>query len=239
MTFGLLILIVVTIIFFVVLNLSLTWRLLSLRVVAQPNKPKHFSALMFGDPIEPTTITDEKFSLKTTDKERSFYSDFADFSAIINTMSWGQFKRNPWRLQELPDTELNPTSFDRSFKRHYDIFYNRARVGKIEISPSDSYSAEKPYVYTDINLQFVRLISFDAVERFLTEIAYLVTDKGDYATSRDVITVAETESLWKTQELFYSGDHADNLGELELSFDGAAFRYFSRRDILREERGIQ
>jgi hypothetical protein len=171
------------------------------------------------------------------EKELRFFSDFADFADVVN---WRlEENDHPWRLQELPEVDLSlHGDFNHGpiYGRSYAIFHNQERLGTLEISPGIQYSAETPRVITRIQLEFVRVLSFDAIRTFLTDIADHTCDLYENTEERfqaeQAIDRAMTEVLWRTSQVsrFRGPDFTEGYGELNLRLDGTATWYIGRRD---------
>src|SRR5262249_27445292 len=136
----------------------------------------------------------------------------------------------PWRLQELPDTERRIGVFeDPTFGRRYSVFHNQVCLGTLEVSPGFKYSADKPNVLTEIELDWVRLLPHDAISGFLSDVALHVRDEDDDAESHIIaIECAITRVLWETQRV-ETGMDGEGYGELRWQFRGSANWYFRRR----------
>ena len=80
------------------------------------------------------------------------------------------------RLQELKDTKLRTFNNDVPKQgRRYDVFYNRQRVGSLEIADTSDYTIEEPRVIANLVIRDPRPISFDDISRFLTSVATLLS----------------------------------------------------------------
>jgi hypothetical protein len=210
----------------------------------KPPKPKKkfITALLHSEPIAPKhqppkTIGDQFPSL-VTEQDRLFFGDFADFADVVNW--WLSDDGGRWRLQELPETELELDFSDTpNFGRRYTIFYNQVRLGILEVSPSFEYSTDKPNVYTNIELDCIRLLSFDTVEGFLTDIALHGCNPDqktqEHFKTRQRIHRALTQVLWQVQQISESGTDSEDWGDLEVRLDGSATWYFTRRQALRKQ----
>jgi len=146
----------------------------------------------------------------------------------------------PWRLQELPDAELSlDVSDSPTHGRRYAIFHNQERVGTLEVSDF-FYRTEAPRVITRLRLDYVRLLSFDAVRDFLTAMALHTCDAGpdskEYSQATQAIDCAMTEALWRTQQISTFGMNGKDWGKIDLRLDGTAGWYFERRQALRRNR---
>ena len=226
----------------VFLNLAATimlWREAARK--PQKLKKKFVTALLNSTPIaakhEPPKNFDEDFPSLVTESDRLFFEDFTDFGAVVNWWLADECVGGPWRLQELPDTELKLDLSDSpDFGRRCAIFHNQVRVGTLEVSPSWNYNAAKPEVYTKIELNWIRLFSFDSVQSFLTGIALHVCNPDpntkEYSETRQNIDRALMEVLWETQKFDEFDLDIDTWGELELRLNGLVFWYITRRRAL-------
>jgi hypothetical protein len=172
-------------------------------------------------------------------KELQFFSDFADFADVVNWwLADPDVGGRPWRLQELPEVDLSlhgNFNYGPVYGRSYAIFYNQERVGTLEISSGFQYSSENPRVFTYIQLDLVRVFSFDTVRTFLTDIAYHTCDfrpgTSEYFQAEQAIDRAMTEVLWHVNQVSRYGLHlGEDYGELNLRLDGTATWYVGRRD---------
>jgi hypothetical protein len=171
-------------------------------------------------------------------KELQFFSDFAEFANVVNWWLGEEYNARPWRLQELPEVDLSlhgDFRYGPRYGRSYAIFHNQERLGTLEISNSSQYSAETPRVITLIQLEFVRVLSFDAIRTFLTDIAHHTCDLYDTKErfqAEQAIDRAMTEVLWRTSQVYWEGrpDFAEDYGEINLRLDGTATWYIGRRD---------
>lgn len=232
----------------VFLNLAATvmlWR----EAARKPPKPKKkfISALLHSKPIAPKhelpKIIGEDFPSLVTEEDRLFFDDFTDFSAVVNWWLADDYVGGPWRLQELPGTELKLDFSDMpDFGRRYAIFHNQISVGTLEVSPSFRYNTEEPNVRTQIELNWIRLFSFDNVQSFLTGIALHVCDPDpstkEYSQTRQNIDRALTEVLWQIQQISEFGMDGEDWGELELHLDGSPSWYFVRRQALQKRETV-
>jgi hypothetical protein len=165
-----------------------------------------------------------------------FFHDFRDFADTVNawmtyldTSPWW----NAWRLQELPDSKLEPGPFDDddflppTYGRRYAIFHNQVNLGTLEAS-----GTLYPKVHVVIKLKYVRLLSLSAVQGFLSNISQLVCDPGDQqeTDAQQKIDRAITEVLWHASEIWNKAD--GDYGQIELRLQGSAEFYFERRQAL-------
>jgi hypothetical protein len=147
---------------------------------------------------------------------------------------------SPWRVQELPKSDLlelwegsGPT-----YGRTYAVFHNQVRLGEIEIRPDRKYSTENPRVTVHVELDWVRLLHFERIRSFLTDIAMHISeyrpDTLEYVRANQQINLAMTRVLWKTQEISQYGLEPD-YGEIEVELNGLASFYLDRRQALRNQ----
>jgi hypothetical protein len=209
-----------------------------------PAKPKKgfIDKLRKSEPItpkhQPPAAIDEKFGSFVTDEDRQFFADFADFASVVNWWFGDAHVGSAWRLQELPDTELKLDITDRpSLGRRYDVFHNQVRLGSLELSAGIHYSAEKPDVFANIELDWVRLLAFESVEEFLTGLALHVSDPNpntkEHFEARLLIDRALTQTLWQAQQVTEFEFDGQDWGELKLRLNGSAPWYLTRRQALR------
>jgi hypothetical protein len=71
--------------------------------------------------------------------ELQFFADFEDFADVVNSSLTDPYfhpHSSPWRLQELPKSELLHLCGHRTtYGRTYAVFHNQERLGEIEIKP--------------------------------------------------------------------------------------------------------
>ena len=171
---------------------------------------------------------------------QQFFADFEDFADVVNSWLADPHVGGPWRLQELPDAELSlGVSDSPTHGRRYAIFYNQERLGTVEVSDF-FYRTEAPRVITRLRVDYVRLLSFDAVRNFLSAIALHTCDASpdskEYSQATQAIDRAMTEVLWQTQQISTFGMNGKDWGKLDLRLDGTAGWYFERRGALRRNR---
>ena len=178
-------------------------------------------------------------------EELQFFSDFEDFANVVN--SWladpDVHPDNPWRLQELPKSELlklgNPEY--PTYGRTYAVFHNQVRVGKIEIKPDLEYSSQNPHVRVHVELDWVRLFALGTIRSFLIDIAQHVSEtrlKLEWLQTKQEIDLALIDVLWKTQEISQFGmDDEPSHGEIEVEFGGLASFYLRQREVWRKKFG--
>lgn len=180
---------------------------------------KFLKDLLRSTPIDPQHRPAESagpgYDSLVTDEDRLFFADFAAFAALLNRWFSERDGQCPWRLQELPETELKLSFYDSpSFGRRYEVYHNRVRLGEMEVAPAYQYAPDNPIIYADIELDWVRLLSFDQITDLLHGIAYhLCSDSIQDATSR--IHVALTKLLWN--DLKITGTDLDGQGTAILN----------------------
>jgi len=95
-----------------------------------------------------------------------------DFEAFANVINWHLVGYSPWRVQELPTSELAKLAVSHpAYGGRYAVFHNQARVGEIELQPDYLYSTENPGVTIHIELNWVRFLPFKTIRDFLTHVA--------------------------------------------------------------------
>lgn len=177
------------------------------------------------------------FGKKKKNELIQFFSDFKNFSNVVNEWLADPSVRppegSPWRLQDLPETELlnlwgggGPT-----YGRCYAVFHNQIRLGKIEIEPDASYSTENPCVTVHIELDWVRLLAAGTIRSFLIDIATHVSEYRpgslEYLQTNQHIDRALTGVLWETQEISQY-ELEPGYGQAELELSGLASFYIEQ-----------
>src|SRR6185312_10448900 len=155
------------------------WR----QAARRPPKPKKdfIAALLHGKPItpkhQPPRIIGERFSSLVTEEDQLFFGHFVDFATVVNWWLADKQVNSDWRLQELHDTELKLSFSDTpDFGRRYAVFHNQIQLGTLELSAGFDYSVENPNVCANVELEYVRLLTFGNVQSFLTSIALHVSN---------------------------------------------------------------
>jgi hypothetical protein len=234
------------------------WR----QAVRRPARPtKQFiKTLLHSEPVVPKHGRPTKWSFYADDEahlakysrtrlgavragERAFFQDFADFGEVMN--DWLHCLELPWRLQELPDNELQMFSQEPppSYGRRYLIFHNQARLGRLEMEVHDAshYTENNPTVSVAIELHSVRLIELETLRGLLEAIAAHVTDYHRECTeqtnARTTIDRAIQGVLWNTQHVSELDPELNETdwGGLECRFQGTALWYFQRREATRAQ----
>jgi hypothetical protein len=195
-------------------------------------KKKFIGALLDNKPIVPKHERPKTIGFSWEDP-RQFLNDFEDFADVVNWWLADPYVGGPWRLQELPDTELRIGNWDSPHVgRRFAVFHNQVSVGTLEVSPDYKYSSEKPTVRTDIELEWVRVFGFDDLYGFLETIALHVCDPRqetrEYFQTRAYIDRAVARVLWQAQHISRY-DLSPSYGELELSLSGSPTFYFDRQ----------
>jgi hypothetical protein len=186
---------------------------------SKPIVPKHRSPKIVGDGL--TSFVD--------DEDRQFFNDFAEFANVVNWWLRDTME-TPWRLQELPDTELHLDYSDMPlFGRRYEVFYNQVKLGTLEVSPNSDYGAENPNVRTSIQLDWVRLLSIGDIHEFLGCIARHVCER-DQTERSAIINGCLTSVLWQSQQIDEYDLEDQNYGELKTQLNGLALEYIERRE---------
>ena len=170
----------------VFVNLALTielWR----RAARRPEKLKRkfLNRLWRSKPITPKHEPPpplKKDAWGVGKEELQFFSDFEDFANVVNSWLTDPYvhpHNSPWRLRELPKSELLMPLTDTSgpiYGRSYAVFHNQVRVGEIELEPGLNYSTQNPRVTIHVELDWVRLLPFETIRSFLTDIAEHISE---------------------------------------------------------------
>jgi hypothetical protein len=198
----------------------------------KPITPKH-------EPPPREVETPGVFGKKAKTELMQFFNDFEDFANVVNWWLAEEYNQRPWRLQELPKVDLSlhgDFTHGPRYGRSYAIFHNQERLGALEISPGLKYSAESPQIITHVELESVRVLPFDTIRTFLTDIALHTCDfdRGteEYFQAQQAIDRAMTEALWQMNQVSRFGLDfvGDDYGEIHLRLDGTATWYVGRRD---------
>jgi hypothetical protein len=219
----------------VALNVVMTVSLWRTAPRKPPQPKKAFLKALRSKPIEPTRVKQSPLPTYAGEAAKRFCRDFADFGAVVNWWLADEHVGSSWRLQQLPDTDLELSGGDSpSFGRCFAVFYNQVRLGRLEVTDAYGYSASEPKVRTNIQLDNVRLLSFDQVRDFLLNVALHVCntdERAEYVRTKQEIEQAMTRAVWNTLHISGFDDlDGQGWGELELSLEGTAFWYFRRRD---------
>jgi hypothetical protein len=203
-------------------------------------KSKFMNALLHGEPITPKHLPPkaigESFPSRVNDEDKLFFDEFADFADAVNDLLAG----SPWRLQELPDTELKCARFSDgpTFGRRYAIFHNQVSSGTLEISADFPFYISEKKVRMHIKLNWILLFAFDAVDDFLASVAAHVCYSGvntkEYFETNLAIHRALLGLLWETEQVPELEIADGYWGGLELRLGGSASWYFVRREALRK-----
>lgn len=213
-----------------------TLRRTAARKPPRPNKA--FLNTLNGKPIAPKRVNADSLPNYASDADKQFFRDFADFGDVVNWWLADKYVDSPWRLQELVDTHLSLSGGDYpSFGRAFAVFYNQVRIGRLEVSAAKGYCLLDPKVRTEIELDNVRLLSFDTVRVFLSHIVIHVSDQDrktsqEYLQIQQAIEQATARAVWNTLNHISGFEDLDgqSWGELEVRLEGTAVWYFGRRD---------
>ena len=200
-------------------------------------KKKFRKALWESGPIEPKHDKPIFEPLRNTfdEWEAKFFYDFDDFADVMNWYLAEEYIRSPWRLQELPDTDVGTAESGPIPGRAYAVFYNQIKLGKLEIHGRAFYGREDKTIFAQLTLDWVRLLSYDDVLAFLNGLAGHVVDlnrqSGEYAAATNAINAAMLKALWDSHRISrFEISNDTDWGELELRLQGTPTWYFGRRD---------
>jgi hypothetical protein len=201
-------------------------------------RKKFLNRLWHGKPITPKHEPPPPLEQVWTVRKAAwlqFLSDFEDFANVVNWWLADPLP-GPWRLQELPKSELSKlAAVSPAYGRRYAVFHNQARLGEIEIEPNSRYSTQDPRVRVHIQLNSVRLLTHRTIRRFLVDIALHVSDADpgtvEYFQTHQKIDLALTDVLWEAQEISQFGGMGDypGYGEIAVELSGLATFYIDRR----------
>jgi hypothetical protein len=179
-----------------------------------PIVPKHNAPFVSGNDF--SSIANELF-----------FSDFRQFANVMNRC----LECTPWRVQELPDTHLALSDPDGpGFGRRYDVFHRRIDTGTLEIAPGLHYTSARPSVSVNLQIDWVRLLSFGSINELLYCVAAQVceTKGAKWAEVGSKIDRAMIEVLWDSQRIT-EDNWGERYGTLELQLHGLATWRLGRR----------
>ena len=191
------------------------WNLVS----GEPISPKHQRPQAIGD-AHPTLANDA---------DRQFFIDFFEFGDVVNCWFADTHSGSRWRIQEQPKTELNIGFYDSpAFGRGYEVFCGPIKLGTMEISAAYPYKADARNVRLSMQLMWVRLLSWDALMDLLGSVATHINSPGDHNNVMRIQS-AMARSLWDSLRI-EDEDLGFNWGDLEITLEGTAAFYFSRKN---------
>jgi len=231
----------------VILNIAATialWR----RAARRPEKlkKKFLNLLWRSKPITPKHQPPpllKKGAWGVGNEQLQFFSDFEDFANIVNWWLADPHvhQNGPWRLQELPKSELLALGLDSpTYGRRYAVFHNQVRLGEIEVKPDWKYSIQNPRVTVHVELDWVRLLAAGTIRGFLTDIALHISEYHpgtlEYLQTNQQIDLATMDVLWETQEISEFGlENEPGYGRIEVQLNGLASFYLDRRQAFRNQ----
>lgn len=184
----------------------------------RPIQPRHAFPSIEADGIP---------SLASEDDVR-FFSDFADYADLLNC-TW--LSDTPWRLEQQQNATVGRGP-DPIHGRAYDLFYNRVRLGKVEISACFDFSitpmrgyAENPTVELSVELSCPLALPFHSVEQLLNSLARwtVAHENGAFSRCSAAISRALIAVLWDGMQ--------NQVGSLplEIRLAGAPTAYLAHR----------
>ncbi|MGH6736731.1 MAG: hypothetical protein ACRECX_11720 [Methyloceanibacter sp.] len=223
--------------------LVLAYQVRGLREARKPRlKSKVLRELRFGKPIE--VKHDSPRSL-TPDGQERYGADKHDFDCFHSLWYFAPWVNKlysdlsePIRLQELRDTEIRGSRADEgpAYGRRYDIYYNRYKIGLLEICAGLGGALDPADKSVDVEITIDGVppttLPYSAVYGFLSTVASLVTStqkpkyahlpngETEYDHALSTIRSAMTELMWNT----HSGDH--EWAELNVRLSGYPEYYY-------------
>lgn len=209
----------------------------------RPRLNKKASTLLWhSDPVipkhDPPKIAGAEFSSFAGDLDRRFFEDFKKFSDVMNWWLADEYIASRFRLQDLPagDLSLNVDFSDGPrLGRCFAIYYNQARIGRLEIRPHHKYSTNHPEVYTSFEIDWARFLGFTELTEFFEAVACHVTNSEGNINARLSFQSALTRTLWefyRVSEFEDANDEEQSWGEVSGGFNGIALFYIDRKDAL-------
>ena len=102
---------------------------------------KFRKALWESSPIEPKH--NKPKSEPHDEWEGKFFYEFDDFADAVNWYLADDTIKSPWRLQELPDTDVGTAETGPMSGRTYAVFYNQIEVGNLKIHGHGFYGRKE------------------------------------------------------------------------------------------------
>ena len=164
-------------------------------------RQKFRRSLGCGGPITPkhARSADLKEGWGVTGEDLQFFEDFDLFGDVLNrTMN-----DEPWRVQEMSETEISGIRDYPLYGRRYEIFYNQHKLGTLQVHASHPYSASEPIVRTEIELDFARLIPFESILGFVSFVA--------------MFTASSSREEWTRLHLALSAPPSMSYGKLSMT----------------------
>jgi hypothetical protein len=198
------------------------------QTVRRGPKRKFLTALREGKPIQPQhqrpPEPDALPPRHVNDEYRRFFADFEAFADFLN----GEFESsdNPWRLQELSNSETSSSYEYPVYGRRYEVFYNQFKVGLLEISPSHEYSETNPKVSTAIELNYARILHFGSIRELVDWISTYTAfgNREEREKAMFLLVEAAVNRLWR-HEYDPDIDDRNSGGSINVWFDGSASTY--------------
>ena len=232
-----------------IVTLSL-WRTMATKASrpAGLNK-KAAKALWHSDPIvprhDPPKVVGGDCPSLADDADRKFFDDFREFADVVNWWLSDKYVASHFRLQDLPDAHLrlNVPHDTPVLGRCFALYYNQTRLGRLEIHPAYKYATETPQVYASVKIDWSRFLGYRTITEFLAAIASHVTNSNpksdEYVSARQGIQAALMETLWGKYAIseldrVFANEEDSDWGELNVSFNGAAEWYITRRNARRK-----
>lgn len=219
----------------IIVLLVLSYQVHQLRQTGRPRlRTKASKALFAAEPIavrhdRPRSLTpDGKPCWGAEEYDFQCFKALAFFPECINSVY--VTASQVFRLQELSDTSISGGD-SPEYGRRYAVFYNKFRVGKLELTAEDSVD-ESVSVRILIDRVAAPLLPYYHVHDFLETVASLVCSKAkrskyvsnnesEYDAASSRIRDALLAVLWDMQ------NQNDWYPDLEVRFSGTADYYYS------------
>ena len=191
--------------------------------------PRKFRrALRGGEPITPKHARPAhlKEGWGITDHDLQFFENFDLFGDVLNRI----LEDEPWRVQEMSETEISGLDDTPLYGRRYEIFYNQHKLGTLQVYAGPSYSAIEPSVRTEIELDFARLIPFQSISGFVSFVAMFTASSSREEMEKAALSAqrAAINELWQIEYEPELDDRSSG-GDIEFQFDGSADNYLRVR----------
>lgn len=239
----------------VVVNLAVTlwlWAMLEYKASVKADTPprtvlsrKIAKEFWYSKPIyfasEPPDATETIKNLTSGARPnlREFFQDFEQFVRVLNH-ELAEYENFPFRLKDLPDTEVGV----REPARRFQIFYNHTVVGELDIEPS-YYDRLNHQANVRIRINRTRWIGYNHLVEFIELVSTSVTgptlavcneslDKARKKVNeiRREIKLEMLKTLWSNYTYDRRHFEPDYFGTIEVRLSGSAYFYIEARDRL-------
>lgn len=220
-------------------------------------RPRILRELRFGEPIKVKHATPRSLTHDGKQRYGAEKHDFECFQLLWYFPEWinklYSDLSEPIRLQELRDTSISGSRADEgpAYGRRYDIYYNRCKIGLLEICASLDRVFDPAVKSVDVEITInavpPTVLPYSDVYGFLSTVASLVTSRSkpkyahlpngetEYDDALSSIRTAMAELMWNTRS------EADAWTELSIRLSGTPDHYYEllQHRMKRDMQGAQ